>query len=61
MFEMGKESGFMSNFDMLQPFTPRKNGVTAQNCEQPIRLSNGLLYSRVEVEQRTHSGDEIAS
>ena len=27
--------------------------------EQPIRLPNGLLYPRVEVEQRTHSGDEI--
>ena len=33
--------------------------VTAQNGEQPIRLPNGLLYPRVEVEQRTHSGDEI--
>ena len=30
-----------------------------QNGEQPIRLPNGLLYPRVEVEQRTHSGDEI--
>ena len=36
-------------------------GVTAQNGEQPIRLPNGLMYPRVEVEQRTHSGDEIAS
>ena len=27
--------------------------------EQPIRLPNGLLYPRVEVEQRTHSGNEI--
>ena len=32
----------------------------AQNGEQPIRLWNGLLYPRVEVEQRSHSGDEIA-
>ena len=31
----------------------------AQNDEQPIRLPNILLYPRVEVEQRTHSGDEI--
>ena len=30
-----------------------------QNGEQPIGLPNGLLYPRVEVEQRTHSGDEI--
>ena len=35
-----------------------QNGVTAQNDEQPIRLPNGLLYPRVEVEQRTHSGEE---
>ena len=27
--------------------------------EQPIILQNGLLYPREEVEQRTHSGDEI--
>ena len=39
---------------------PAQNGVTAQNCEQPIRMPNGLLYPRVEEEQRTHSGDEIA-
>ena len=36
-----------------------------QNGEQPIRLPNGLLYPRVKVEQRTHSGeysgDEIVS
>ena len=37
-----------------------QNGVTAQNGEQPVRLQNGLLYPREEVEQRTHSGDEIA-
>ena len=37
---------------------PPRIGVTAQNSEQPIRLPNGLLYRRVEVEQRTHSGDE---
>ena len=34
-------------------------GVAAQNGEQPIRLPNGHFYPRVEVEQRTHSGDEI--
>ena len=36
-----------------------QNGVTAQNGEQQIRLPNGLLYGRVEVEQRTHSWDKI--
>ena len=30
-----------------------------QNGEQPIRLPSSLLYPRVEVEQRTHSGHEI--
>ena len=38
---------------------PMQNGVAAQNGEQQIRLPNGLLYPRVGVEQRTHSGDEI--
>ena len=38
---------------------PTQIGFMAQNGEQPIRLPNGLLYPRVEVEQRTHSGDEI--
>ena len=27
--------------------------------ECPIKLQNGLLYPRVEMEQRIHSGDEI--
>ena len=39
---------------------PRANRVTAQNGKQPIRLPSGLLYRRVEVEQRAHSGDDIA-
>ena len=38
---------------------PAQIGVRAQNGEQPIRLPNGFLYPRVEVEQRTHYGDEI--
>ena len=33
----------------------------AQNGKQPIRLPNGLLYPRAEVEQKTHSGDEIVA
>ena len=40
---------------------PAQIGVTAQNSEQPIRLPNRLLYPRVEVEQQTHSGDEIVT
>ena len=59
MAGIGKECGFTSNFDMPEVVYPAQIGVTAQNGEQPIRLPNGLLYSRVEVEQRTHSGDEI--
>ena len=31
----------------------------AKSGEQCIRLQNGPLYPRVEVEQRFHSGDEI--
>ena len=61
MVEIGKEYRFTLNFDMPWPFTPTKNGVIAQNGEQPIRLPNGLLYPRLEVEQRTHSGDEIGN
>ena len=55
----GNEYGFISNFDLPQPFTSAQNGVTAQNGEQPIRPPNGLLCPRVELEQRTQSGDEI--
>ena len=58
MVGIGKEYGFKWNFDIPLPFTGR-NGVTAQNVEQPIRLPNGLLYPRVELEQRAHSGDEV--
>ena len=50
MVEVGKEFGFTSNSDMP---------MSVQNGEQPIRLSNGLLYPRVDVEQRTSSGEEI--
>ena len=61
MVEIGKEYGFTSNFEMPLPFTARETELpaTTQNGEQPIRLQNGLLYPRVEVEQRTHSGDDI--
>ena len=50
---MGKECGFLSNFDMPRPFTPRKTEL------QPIKSPNGLLH--LKVEQRTHSGDEIGT
>ena len=30
-------------------------------AEWPVKLQDGLLYARVEVEQQTHSGDEIGS
>ena len=31
------------------------------NGEHPIRLPNGLMYPGVELEQRSHSGDEIVA
>ena len=57
--EMDKECGFPSNFNMPGPFTTRKTELPHKTELQPIRLPNGLLYPRVEVEQLTHSGDEI--
>ena len=56
MVGVGKECGLKLNFDMFDT----QIGVTAPNSEQPIRLPNSLLYPKIEVEQRTHSGDEIA-
>ena len=50
---------FPVEFSHAAAVCPPQNGVTAQNGEQPIKLPNGFLYPRVEVEQRTHSGDEI--
>ena len=61
MVRIDKECGFRSNFGHAEVVYPLQIGFTAQNGEQPIRLPNSLLYPRVEVEQRTHSGDEIAS
>ena len=58
MVGIGKEYGFMSNFKMPWPFAPRKTELP-RNGEHPIRLPNGLLYPRVEEEQRLHSGDDI--
>ena len=48
-----------AEFGHTEVIYPVQNGVTAQNGEKPIRLPIGLLYPRVEVEQRTHSGDKI--
>ena len=59
MVEMGKEYGFPLNFDMLRPFTPCKTELPRKTELQPIKSPNGLLYPRLEVEQRTYSGDEI--
>ena len=61
MVEMGKECGFRSNFDMPRPFTPRKTELPRKTKLQPTKSPNFLLFPRVEVEveQRTHSGDEI--
>ena len=61
MVEMGKECRFPSNFDMPQPFTPCKTELPSETELQPIKSLNGLMYPREEVEQRTHSGDEIDS
>ena len=55
---IGKEYGLCRIFT-CRDLLSREIGVTAQNSEQPIRLPNGLLYPRVEVEPRTHFGDEI--
>ena len=59
MVEMGKECDFPSNFDMPRPFTARKTELLCKMELQPIKSQNGLFYPRVEVEQRTHFGDEI--
>ena len=59
MVGIGKEYGFKLNFDMPRSFTQRKSELRPKMANSPIRLPNGLLYPRVEVEQRTHSGDEI--
>ena len=56
--EIRKEYGFTSNLYMPRPFTPTQNKDTAQNDKQPVRLPTGLLYPRVEVEKRAHSGDK---
>ena len=56
MVEMGKECGFPSNSDMSRLLTLRKTEFPRKTDLQPIKY--GLLYARVEEEQRTHS-DEI--
>ena len=59
MVELGKECGFPSNSDMPRPFTLRKKELPLKTELQPIKSLNGRLYLRVEVEQQTHSVDEI--
>ena len=58
MVKMGKECGFPSNFDMSRPFPSRKTELPCTEL-RPVKSPNGLFCPRVEVEQRTHSGDEI--
>ena len=48
-----------SNVDIYAFVSPRKTELPCKTELQPIQSPNGLLYSRVEVEQRTYSGDEI--
>ena len=59
MVDMGKECGFPLNFGVPRPSTPRKTELRRKTELQPIKSPNRLLYARVEVEQRTNSGDEI--
>ena len=59
MVEMGKKCDFPPNFDMPQPLTPQKTELPRKTELQPIKSPNDPLYPSVEVEQRTHSGDEI--
>ena len=58
MVGISKEYGFTLNFDMPRPFNPCKTELPRKMANR-IRLPNGLLDPRVEVEQRTHSGDDI--
>ena len=58
---MGKECGFPLNFDMPRPFTLRKTELPRKMELLPIKSPDGLLYPRVEQNQRTHSEDEIDS
>ena len=46
---------------MPRPFTSPKTELQRITELQPIKLPNGLMYPREEVEQRTQSGNEIDS
>ena len=63
MVGVGKQCDFTSNFDMPRSFTPRKLELRPKmaNSQSDYQTAScpGLMYPRVEVEQRTHSGDEI--
>ena len=48
-------------FYMLQPYIPRKMELPRKTDLCPIKSLNGLFYPRVELEQRSLSGDEIGS
>ena len=59
MVEMSKECRFPSTFDIPRPFTTHKTELPRKTELKPIKSPNGLVYPRVEVQQRTHSWDEI--
>ena len=60
MVGIGKECGFTSNFNMPRSFTLRKSELRPEmaNSQSDCRTAS-CIPPRVEVEQRTHSGDEI--
>ena len=61
MVGIGKEYGFQVDFDMPGLFTPHKTELRRKTELQPIKSLNCVLYGKVEVEQRTHFGDKIAT
>ena len=59
MVGIGKEYGFTLNFDIPRLFTLRKTEYRRKMANIQSDCRADLLYPRVEVEQQTHSGDEI--
>ena len=60
MVGIGKEYGFTLNFDMPRLFTQRKTKYRCKmaNSQSDCRTAS-CIPEYIEVEQRTHSGDEI--
>ena len=61
MFNMGKECGFPSNFDILRLFTACKTELRRKTELQPIKSPKHLLFAKEEVDQQSHFGDEIVN